>query len=532
MHAWQRARSGKGQLVLLCGEPGIGKSRLVRALRETLAVQGITPWQYQCSPYFIESALYPVIENFERALKFERHEVFDARLDRLEGLLESVGLPKLDVSLIARLLSLPAEHRYGPMSMTPQRQRDETIRALNDVIEAAARKQPVLMLFEDLHWADATTLESLAVLVGRLDRVAVLVVATHRPELRPPWVGEPAVTTLTLGRLDTEQTQAIAGRVAGGRLLPAEILREIVAKTDGIPLFVEELTKAILESNLLAENRDAYTLAGPLLAVAIPSTLRDSLTARLDRLGPVKEVAQIGACIGREFSEELLSLLSPLRKAELREGLDQLVASELVQRKRQPPDTVYSFKHALVQEAAYDSLLKTRRAQLHAQIAQALEGHFPALAQAEPELLAHHFAECGNLESAASCWLRAGQNNVRRSANEQAIRYFERALAAIGQCPTSERIERLELEVQLAYAPALMAVVGFAEQRTLEAASRALELCEKFGTNANILPALFAQFSYRMASANLASGLPIAIQMVQLGERPGTALPALSGTAP
>ena len=529
IHAWQRANSGKGQMVLLCGEPGIGKSRVLRALREKLAEDGVQPWQYQCSPYFANSALYPVIENLGRGLRFERDESAESKLDKLERFLEGYGRPTLDANLLSRLLSLPGQARYGALSMTPQKQKDETLRALNDIIETAAQKQPVFMLFEDVHWADPTTLESLDALLTRLDHTPVLLLGTYRPEFRPQWIGQPAVTALTLSRLDSEQTQAIAARVAGGKPLPKEIVEEIVAKTDGIPLFVEELTKAILESNLLKVTESGFELAGPLPAVAIPSTLRDSLMARLDRLAPVKEVAQIGACIGREFSEELLSLISPLPEAQLRHALQQLVASELVQKKHQPPDTTYSFKHALVQEAAYDSLLKTKRAQLHARIAKTLEQHFPEITEAEPELLAHHLAECGDLQGAARYWLKAGQNNVQRSANEQAIRYFEQALGAVEHLASCERTERLELEIQLAYSPALMAVVGFAEPKTLAAADRAFALCEKFGFGGTALPVLFSQFSYRMASANLVPGLEIASRIARLGEDAGDSVARMVG---
>ncbi len=306
LHAWERAKSGRGQVVLLCGEPGIGKSRIWQALRERLGEEGIAPWQYQCSPDFANSAFYLAIDYFERALKFEREPSLDKRLDKLHHMLQGYGIPRLDANLIGQLLCLPAQARYGELGMTPQKQKAETIRALNDVIEAAARRRPVVMLFEDLHWADPTSLESLEALRSRMEHLPLLLVATCRSEFRPQWIGQPAVTALTLGRLAAEQTRAIVARVAGGKDLPEEILEQIVAKTDGIPLFAEELTKAILESGLLRAGEGGYELAAPLASLAIPSTLRDSLMARLDRLAPVKEVAQIAACIGREFQPELL----------------------------------------------------------------------------------------------------------------------------------------------------------------------------------------------------------------------------------
>jgi class 3 adenylate cyclase len=395
LHAWERARAGHGQVVLLCGEPGIGKSRIWLALREKVSEANVAPWQYQCLPDFANSAFYLAIEYFERALKFAREPSPEARLDKLENMLRGYGVPRLDWNLIGQLLCLPAEARYGALGVTPKRQKVETMRALNDVIEAAARRRPVLMLFEDLHWADPSSLESLEALRERLEHLPLLLVATCRSEFRPQWIGQPGVTALTLGRLSAEQTRAVAARVAGDKELPLEILEQIVAKTDGIPLFVEELTKAILESGSLRADDRRYELSTPLASLAIPSTLRDSLMARLDRLGPIKEVAQIAACIGREFQQALLILICPLRATQVQEALDQLVASELVFMRGQESDVRYVFKHALIQEAAYDSLLKTRRAQIHKRIAEELERHFPQTKETEPELLAHHYSAAG-----------------------------------------------------------------------------------------------------------------------------------------
>ncbi len=431
LHAWARARSGKGQTVLLCGEPGIGKSRIVRALREKVGGEEVLVWQHQCSPYFVNSALYPVISRLERGLEFQRDDSPEQRLDKLERALRGFGRPDFDANLIGRLLSLPAEERYGALSMTPQKQREETIRALNDVIVAAAGSRSLLMLFEDVHWADPTTLEFLEALLARLDRLHVLLVATYRPEFKPQWVGQPHVTALTLSRLDPEHTRAIATRVAGGRQLPEEIVTQIAAKTDGIPLFVEELTKAIVESGLLQERDGKLELSGPLPPLAIPLTLRDSLMARLDRLAPVKEVAQAGACIGREFGQELLELISPLSFGQLQQALDALVASELVYKRGQPPATTYVFKHALIQDAAYESLLKAKRAQIHAQIGQALEQHFPATAATQPELLAHHYTAAEMIEEAISYWKQAGELARRRVALQESIAHLERGIGLV-----------------------------------------------------------------------------------------------------
>jgi class 3 adenylate cyclase/tetratricopeptide (TPR) repeat protein len=477
-HAWARARSGKGQMVLLCGEPGIGKSRILRALREEVVGEGAIVWQHQCSPYFANSALYPVINRLERGLEFGREDSPDARLDKLERVLTGYGRPAIDASLIGRLLSLPVEDRYGPLSMTPQKQKDETIRALNDVMVAASASHPLLVVFEDVHWADPTTLEFLEALLSRLDRLRVMLVVTYRPEFKPHWIGQPHVTALTLSRLDPEHTNAIAVRVAGGKSLPAEITAQIAAKTDGIPLFVEELTKAIVESGLLRETDGKFELSGPLPALAIPVTLRDSLMARLDRLAPVKEVAQTGACIGREFGQELLELISPLSSNQLQQALDALVASELVHKRGQPPATTYVFKHALIQDAAYESLLKAKRVQIHARIGHALEERFPATAAAQPELVAHHYTAAEMIEQAIPYWKEAGELAQRRVALQEAIAHLERGIGLIGRVGSPACRDRLELDLRGALGIAWIALQGWAYPEVECNLARAQELEE------------------------------------------------------
>ncbi len=362
---WSQARDGEGQAVLLSGEPGIGKSRILSTLRERLEAQGAQSLRFQCSPYYVNSAFWPLIDNFERALKFARDENTDSKLDKLEALIvHDYGRPGADVRFVASILSIPPEDRYGQQVMTPQKFKDETLRTLVDLTEAAARKQPSVLLFEDAHWADPTTLEVLDLLIDRVRTVPLLIVLTHRPEFQSRWSDQGHVGALNLSKLTRTQSAALVASLTGSKALPGGLLEQILTRTDGVPLFVEELTKSILESGELKEVDGRYEYGAAARPITIPTTLRDSLMARLDRFMPVKEVAQIGAAIGREFSYELIAAVAPIPQAQLDDALSQLAASGLAFRRGTPPDALYTFKHALVQDAAYDSLLKRRRQEL------------------------------------------------------------------------------------------------------------------------------------------------------------------------
>ena len=376
--AWK----GEGQIVLISGEPGIGKSRLAAALAERIAGEPHTRLRYQCSPYHTNSALHPFIAQLERAAGFKADDTPEQRLDKLEAVL-AMGASRVQAvaPLFAALLSIPFGERYPPLALSPTQQRRQTLAALLDQFEGLARQQPILLLFEDAQWADATSLELLDLTVERVRQLPVLALFTFRPEFEPPWVGLPNVGTLTLGRLDRNDVESMVARVTGGRALPAEVMKQIVAKTDGNPLFVEELTKAVLEAGILVEDAEGYRLDGPLPPLAIPATLHDSLMARLDRLAPVKEIAQIGAAIGREFSYSLLRALVERDETALKDALAQLEHAELVFRRGEPPEAIYSFKHALVQDAAYESLLKSRRQVLHRRIAETLRDRFQTMAE-------------------------------------------------------------------------------------------------------------------------------------------------------
>jgi class 3 adenylate cyclase len=425
---WERAKDSEGQVVLLAGEPGIGKSRLVHALRERLGSEPRTPLRHYCSPYHTNSAFYPVIGLLERAAGLQRGEPSERQLDKLETMLAlAVENVQESAPLLADLLAIPTGERYRPLALSPQHKKERIFQALLDQVAGLASRQPVLALYEDVHWIDPTTLELLGRVVDRVQRLPVLAVITFRPEFAPPWTGHGHVTTLSLSRLGRRQGAAVVERVTGGKRLPDEVLEQILAKTDGVPLFVEELTKTVLESGLLEDTGECYELTGPLPPLAIPATLQDSLMARLDRLAPVKELAQMAACIGREFSHELLAAVASLGENALGDALAQLLAAELIFRRGAPPKVGYSFKHALVQDVAHESLLKSRRQQIHARIAAVLEEGFPTVAETEPETLAQHLTEAGLADRAVGYWLRAGRNAAERSANLEAISHLERA---------------------------------------------------------------------------------------------------------
>jgi len=420
LRRWARAKAGDGQVVLISGEPGIGKSRMTAALAERLRAEPHIRLRYFCSPYHQDSTLFPFIDQFGRASGFAPNDPPAAKLEKLEALLARAAPPDEDVAFLADLLSLPASERHPLPNLSPQRKKERTLEALIRQLEGLACQQPVVMVFEDAHWIDPTSRELLDLTVEHVRSLPVLLIVTFRPEFQPPWTGQPQVTMLALNRLDRRDRTALIEQIAGGRALPDEVVAQIVERADGVPLFVEELTKSVLESGLLREEVDRYVLDGALPPFAIPTSLHDSLMARLDRLASVRRVAQIGAAIGREFPYALLRAASHLAEDELQPALARLVASELVFQRGTPPDAVYSFKHALVQDAAHGSLLRSSRQQLHAQIAEALAAHSPELMDSQPELFAHHYAEAGLVEKSVACWGKAGHSSAARSAMAEA----------------------------------------------------------------------------------------------------------------
>jgi class 3 adenylate cyclase/tetratricopeptide (TPR) repeat protein len=511
LRRWQQSSHGEGCVVLLTGEPGIGKSHIARALEERLQSEPHITVRHFCSAHHTNSALYPFIRQLERASRFERSDSPAEKFAKLEALLVRSGADAdRVVAPLANLLSLPPSDRYRVPEMSPQKRKEMTLAAFLAQLNGLAARQPAFIIFEDVHWADPTSLELLTVTLEQVQRLRVLLLITARPEFTPPWPGHAHVTTVSLTRLSRHDGAALVDRVTAGKSLPPEVMNQILARTDGVPLFVEELTKTVLETGLLQERDDHYVLSRPLPSMAIPTTLHASLMARLDRLAPVREVAQIGAVVGREFSYELLSTVGGFPKDKLEEALAQLVRSELVFCRGQVPQAVYTFKHALVRDAAYSGLLKSRRAALHATIADAFEQRFPEIVEAQPETLAHHLTEAGLFEKAAAYWLQAGKKAAMRSANLEAIAHLQRGIEASGHLTDVARKDRLELDFQFALGPCLIATQGPASNKAMATFARARELCERLGN-----PPEQLQIMFWLTTASVIRGeLPLAQETI------------------
>jgi predicted ATPase len=478
----------------------------------------------------LNSPLFPFISQLERQARFAPGDAPEKRLMHLEALLcENGEEPSNDaILLLAELLGVPSATPRALPEMSPQQRKALLFRTFLTRVDRLAARGPVLMVLEDAHWLDPTSRELFDQIVDRLQDLPVLLVATFRPELSPPWTGFPHVTLLTLNRLPQAQVATLVDRITEGKVLPAEVLQQILARTEGVPLFIEELTKAVLEAGILCSTGDRYVLAGPLPSLAIPTTLQDSLMARLDRLAPVKKVAQIGACIGREFDHELLAAIVSMPEAELAAALDRLVAAELVFRRGLAPAVTYVFKHALVRDAAYESLLKRRRQELHARIATAIEGRFPQLVEAQPEVVARHFGEAGLAEKAIPYWLRAGRLAAARSANTEAIAHLRSGLeCAQALLPGASR-SRFELSLQLALGGPLIATRGFASREAEAAFQRAQELSRELQSETDLFSALRG-LGYVYHVANLRGATGLVEEVIALAKR--SAEPALLAEA-
>jgi predicted ATPase/class 3 adenylate cyclase len=526
---WEQVKDGVGQVVLLSGEAGIGKSRLVQVLTEQVAAEPqawLTPCQ--CSPYYQHSAFYPLIDLLERvALRFERDETPPQKLSKLEGFLVQYGLPLAEaVPLFAMLLSLPLPAEYAPLTVSSEQQKQKTLHALLTILLRIAAQQPVLFVMEDLHWVDPSTLEFLSLLVDQGPTARILALFTFRPDFGPPWTGRAHLTQVALHRLTRPQAAEIIRRVAHGKALPPEVVEQVVAKTDGVPLFVEELTKMVLETGLLQER---YELTGPLPPLAIPTTLHDSLMARLDRLAAVKAMAQLGATLGREFSYALLQAVSPWDEETLQRGLHQLVAGEFLYQRGLPPQATYVFKHALIQDAAYQSLLRSTRQQYHQHIAQVLEARFPETCETQPELLAHHYTKAGLMAQAISYWQRAGQRAIERSANMEAIGHLTRGLEVLETLPDTSERARQELTLQTTLGLPLLATKGFAAPEVERVYGRARELCRQVGETPQLFPVLHGLWRFYVNRAEFQTARELAEQLLILAQRqqdPGLLLEA------
>jgi class 3 adenylate cyclase/predicted ATPase len=508
LRRWSRAKTGEGQVVLLSGEAGIGKSRLTAALLERLAREPHTRLRYFCSAQHTDSALYPIIGQMEYAAGLARDDKPASRLDKLDAVLAQASTSIEDAALFAAMLSLPNDGRYPAIELAPLQRRERTLEALVSQLEALTRQNPMLMIFEDAHWADPTSLEVLSRVIDRIRNLRVLLLVTFRPEYEPSWFAQAHVTALVINRLAECEASAMIDNIAAGKLSEG-IRQDIIERTDGVALFVEEMTKALVEAGGEDVEQRAV-VAAPLPALAVPASLHASLMARLDRLGAAKEVAQIGAVIGREFSYELLAAVSGDRDEKLQVAMERLLHSGLILRRGTTLRPTFLFKHALVQDTAYSSLLRSKRSMLHGKVAHVLEHQFPERAEAEPELVAHHFTEAGQVEPGISYWLKAGQRAAERSANAEALRHLNRGLALLLKLPDSIGRDQSELEFQVALGTPLVAVHGWASPEVATARASAVELCEKLGDPEHLLPVLFGQAIYCINHGKTLDGLGMA----------------------
>jgi class 3 adenylate cyclase len=519
LRRWEQAKSGEGAVVLLSGEPGIGKSRIAETILERLSGEPHTRLRLFCSPHHQDTALYPSITQLERAAGFRRDDTDEQRLTKLEAVLALAANDLGEaVPLLAGLLSIPTGDRYPELDFTPQKRREQTLRSLVAQVEGLAARQPVLLVVEDAHWADPTSLELFDLIVERASRLPLLAIVTFRPEFMPPWVGRPQVTLISLNRLPRRLRAEMIAHLTGGKVLPQEIADQITDRTDGVPLFIEELTKAVVESGLLVETGDQYVATGPVTALAIPTSLQESLLARLDRLAPTSDVAQIAAALGRQFSHELISAVAAMPRQQLDDALAQLVNAELIFRRGTPPDAEYTFKHALVQDTAYGTLLRSRRQQIHARIAATLEDQFPDVVVAQPALLARHCAEAGLAETAVVFWLKAGEQALARSATTEAAAQLRKGLDALDGLPDGPGRRQQELDLQLALGHALMATKGHSAPEVGESFARARVLAEQIDRPEYLGRVFFGEWVFHRNRGEYKLALALAEQVEKIGE--------------
>jgi class 3 adenylate cyclase/tetratricopeptide (TPR) repeat protein len=522
LRRWDQAKRGEGRVVLISGEPGIGKSRIAQTIMEQLDNEPHTRLRYFCSPHHQDSALYPAITQLERAAGFRRDDSDEQRLAKLEALLAQ-GTTDLSevVPLFADWLSIPVGDRYPALELNPEKRKEKTHQVGLAQVEGLAAHHPLLMVFEDLHWSDPTTREGLDLLVDRIPALRVLVIMTFRPEFAPPWVGRSHVTLLTLNRLPLRQRAEMMTHVTHGKILPKEIADQIMDRTDGIPLFIEELTKAVIESGVLTETVDGYRAEGPIAPFSIPTTLHASLLARLDRLAPTREVAQTAAALGRTFSHELISAVATMSKPQLDQALAQLVAAELIFQRGTPPDAEYTFKHALVQDAAYSTLLRSRRIQLHARIVATFENHFTETVAAQPALLAQHCAKAGLADKAVAYWRKAGQQAMARSATMEAEESYRQGLAMLNTLPESSERDTRELELCSALVRVLQQTKGYSAPQTVETGARVRVLAEKVGNLSHLVRQATRTWGALLTTGDYAGAAAVADHILDLAQRQG-----------
>ena len=518
---WEHAKSGQGQVILLTGDAGIGKSRLVQMLKDHVANESHVRWECRSAEYSQNTALFPLTDFFQRLLQFHTEDTSDEKLGKLEQALRQFRLPiEESVQLFAPLLSLPIpEDRYPPLNLSPQRQRQKTLESLVAILLELAERQPVLFIIEDLHWTDPSTLELLNLVLDQTPTASLLVLLTCRPHFQPAWHHRSYLTEITVNRLSRHQIERVAAHVAGGKQLPAQVLDQIVEKTDGVPLFVEEMTKAILESGHLKEVEGHYQLAESLRALTIPATLQDSLMARLDRFVTAKGIAQIGATIGRQFSYGLLQAVAQLDASTLQRELGRLVEAELLYQRGLPPQASYLFKHALIQDTAYQSLLKSTRQQYHQRIAQVLEARFPETAEAQPELVAHHYTEAGLPEKAIPYWHHAGQRAIQRSAHVEAIAHLRHGLELLKTLPETLERTRREVDMLIALGASLLAVKGQAAPEVEQTYHRAQHLCQSLDDPHQLFSVVRGLWNYYFIRAEYQTAHTLGEQLLSFAQQ-------------
>ena len=509
LKCWEKAKHGGNNIVLLTAEAGIGKSRLVHEFKQRTTDESIRRMFMYCSPYHTNSAFYPLIEEIKRAASVEKRDTDEQKLAKLEQALDLPGLnlPRI-FPLIASLLALPATERFPMPQLAPIEQKRQTLDAVVSSVGAVCEVQPVLMIIEDVHWIDPSTLEFVNQLIERMENRNFLMILTYRLGFQAPWSSLSNVMMLRLNRMNRQQSIEILLEQTENKPLPDNVMESILQKSDGVPIYIEEFTKTLLESGQLVEKKDRYALQGELSPLAIPASLQDSLAARLDRL-EAKELAQLAASISRVFSNDLLQQVCQLEGLDTSSALHELVNSEVLIRRGIDPEVYFEFKHALLQDAAYQSLLKSKRKRHHKNIATVIEKNFPDMVNMNPEVLAHHLTECGDYSKAIDYWLRAGKKATKQSANIEAITHFNYGIELIAQLPEDEARDRRELELYLALGPALMATRGFAVSEVEHAYVRGLELASHVGTNEQLYSVTWGAWLYRQqrGQMEMATGL-------------------------
>jgi tetratricopeptide (TPR) repeat protein len=503
--------------VAISGEAGIGKSRIAQTILEQLSSETHTPLRLSCSPHHRDSALHPSITQLERTGGFRREDTIEQRLDKLEAVLARATNDLGEaVPLLAALLSIPTGDQYAPLNLSPQKQKEKTLHVLLGLVEGLAVRHPVLLVVEDAHWSDPTSRELFDLIIDRLPTMRILMIVTFRPEFTPPWVGRSYVTLLSLSRLGPRQSAEMIACLTGGKALPQEIVDQIIDRTDGVPLFIEELTKAVIESGVLTDAGDRFTMAGPLPPLAIPTSLNASLLARLDRLAPTREVAQIAAALGRQFSHELISAVATIPKQQLDDALAQLVNAELIFRRGMPPDAEYMFKHALVQGAAYGTLLRGRRQQIHARIVKVLESQFLEIVVAQPQLMAQHCTEAGLITEAIGYWIKAGRLSFTRSAIVEAGLQLRKGLALVSSLVEGPERRRQELDLLTTLGSVEIYSKGEGAPTAWEAVVRARALCDQLSERSSLGLVLYMQGAHYIARADYAGALQVAEDLLRV----------------